>query len=154
MPPRLILILICLTAVIRGTELVEVVWELKIPSLATAKIVLEKLDRLIENGDARTVTLGKKVQRSVKRIFTKEHKVLAGKKDADDREAEARQLDRNRKQWLKPNVFGNVPALRSPDIAFGHRVDNEGGNELTGVADGNGVGSNAAGEQTHCLEAW
>jgi hypothetical protein len=107
MPPRLILILICLTAVIRGTELVEVVWELKIPSLATAKIVLEKLDRLIENGDARTVTLGKKVQRSVKRIFTKEHKVLAGKKDADDREAEARQLDRNRKQWLKPNVFGN-----------------------------------------------
>ncbi|MGY8658175.1 MAG: S1 family peptidase [Verrucomicrobiales bacterium] len=108
MPPRLILILICLTAVIRGTELVEVVWELKIPSLATAKIVLEKLDRLIENGDARTVTLGKKVQRSVKRIFTKEHKVLAGKKDADDREAEARQLDRNRKQWLKPNVFGNV----------------------------------------------
>ena len=87
MPPRLILILICLTAVIRGTELVEVVWELKIPSLATAKIVLEKLDRLIENGDARTVTLGKKVQRSVKRIFTKEHKVLAGKKDADEEEA-------------------------------------------------------------------
>ncbi len=105
---RLFLVLIGLISCLRGSELSGVVADLKDPSLTAAKGVLKKLDDLIEKGDARTVTLGKKVHRSVKRIFTKEHKVLAGKKAADEREEKAKQLDQNGRRWLKPNVHGDV----------------------------------------------
>lgn len=103
------LILLGFFSVLRAAEgLAEVVTQLKDPSLESAKKVLADLDDLVENGDARTVTLGKKVHRSVKRIFTKEHKMLAGQKAAGEREARARQLDRNGREWLKPNVHGDV----------------------------------------------
>lgn len=103
------LILLGLFPVVRGAEgLAGVVGQLKEPTLETAKKVLGDLDELVEKGDARTVTLGKKIHRSVKRIFTKEHKMLAGQKAAGEREKRARQLDRNGREWLKPNVHGDV----------------------------------------------
>jgi S1-C subfamily serine protease len=86
----------------------EVVAGFRDPSVEGAKSVLSALDDLIENGDARTVTLAKKVHRSIKRIFTIEYKVLAGKKAMLQREARARQLDRNAREWMKPNVHGDV----------------------------------------------
>lgn len=105
---RFFLILISLISALRGSELAEVVAEFKDPSIETAKATLEKLEGLIEKGDARTVTLSKKVHRSVKRIFTAEHRVLTEKKAAAARETKAKQLDTNGRKWLKPNVHGKI----------------------------------------------
>jgi len=103
-----LIFLVCPAGHARDSRLGEVVAGFRDPSIEGAKSVLSELDDLIENGDARTVTLAKKVHRSIKRIFTIEHKVLTGKKATAQREVRARQLDRNAKEWLKPNVHGDV----------------------------------------------
>ena len=68
--------------------------------------MVEELDVLIANGDARTVTLSKKIHRSVKRIFTAEFKILAAQKVANEKGVKAKQLHLNGKKWLKPNTHG------------------------------------------------
>ena len=73
--------------------------------------MLGELDALIAKGDARTVTLGKKMHRSVKRLFTKEYNVNESRKMAEVREAKAKQFDQNARQWLKPNIHGKVNKL-------------------------------------------
>ncbi|MFT6178585.1 MAG: hypothetical protein ACJAQT_002596 [Akkermansiaceae bacterium] len=115
---RFFLILIGLTSALRGSELAAVVAEFKDPSIETAKVTLEKLEKLIENGDARTVTLSKKVHRSVKRIYTTEHRVLAEKQATAAREVKAKQLDQNGRKWLKPNVHGKINRSAAR-VAFG-----------------------------------
>lgn len=91
-----------------AVDLGAAVGPLENPTLAEAKLVLAELDRLIAEGDARTVTLGKKMRRSVRRIFTQEHRVQEAKKKADEDEARARQLRRNGDEWLRPNVHGRT----------------------------------------------
>lgn len=96
---------------LRGSELGESVRPLNEPTIENAKLALEKLESLVSGGDARTVTLGKKMHRSVKRIFTKEHKMNEGRKAAAAREVKAKQLDKNGRQWLKPNIHGRINKL-------------------------------------------
>lgn len=103
---RLFLVILLSVSVLKGADLGEVVAKLKEPEIANAKLVLDELDEMIADGDARTVTLAKKIHRSIKRIFTKEHKMREGMKEANEREAKAKQYDKNGKQWLKPNVHG------------------------------------------------
>lgn len=91
-----------------GSELGRVVLPLEEPTVAQARKVLDGLAALISEGDARTVTLGKKMERSVRRIFTAEHKVLEAKKKADEQEERAKQLDLNGRKWLRPNVHGRI----------------------------------------------
>ena len=91
-----------------GSELGNVVAEFQKPTVGNAKSVLTELDRLIANGNARTVTLSKKVHRSVKRIFTLEYRIHTAQKEAAGKEARAKQLEKNAKEWLKPNVHGQV----------------------------------------------
>ena len=94
-----------------ASELGEAVERLEEPTIENAKLVLEELDALIAKGDARTVTLGKKMHRSVKRLFTKEYNVNESRKMAEAREAKAKQFDRNARQWLRPNIHGKVNKL-------------------------------------------
>jgi hypothetical protein len=91
-----------------GADLAAAVARLENPTIAEAKLVLSDLERMIAEGDARTVTLGKKMHRSIRRIFTQEHRVQEAKKKADQDEARARQLRRNGDEWLKPNVHGRI----------------------------------------------
>ncbi len=94
-----------------ASELGEAVERLEEPTIENAKLVLEELDALIAKGDARTVTLGKKMHRSVKRLFTKEYNVNESRKMAEAREVKAKQFDRNARQWLRPNIHGKVNKL-------------------------------------------
>ena len=92
-----------------GSELGRAVLPLKEePTVGAARKALEALAALIAQGDPRTVTLGKKMERSIRRIFTAEHKVLEAKKEAGEREERAKQLDRNGRKWLRPNVHGSI----------------------------------------------
>ena len=108
---RYSLITLLTISFLRGSDLGDVVAKLEDPKIESAKLVLKELDQMIVEGDARTVTLAKKVHRSIKRIFTKEHKMGEGKKLADDREAKAKQFDNNGRKWLKPNIHGRVNKL-------------------------------------------
>lgn len=101
----LLSILLC-PALLAGSELGRVVLPLGEPTVAQARKVLDGLAALIGEGDARTVTLGKKMERSVRRIFTAEYKVLEAKKKADEEEERAKQLELNGRRWLRPNVHG------------------------------------------------
>ncbi len=101
----LLSILLC-PVLLAGSELGRVVLPLGEPTVAQARKVLDGLAALIAEGDARTVTLGKKMERSVRRIFTAEHKVLEAKKKADEEEERAKQLEINGRRWLRPNVHG------------------------------------------------
>lgn len=104
-----LIVLLCLWSLpLGGSELGRVVTRLKEPTLAQAKIALEDLEKLIAEGDARTVTLGKKMQRSIRRIFTAEFKITEARKKADEKEARAKQLVINGKKWLKPNAHGRT----------------------------------------------
>ena len=94
-----------------GSELGRVVLPLEEPTVTQARKVLDGLAALIAEGDARTVTLGKKMERSVRRIFTAEHQVLEAKKKADEQEERAKQLDLNGRKWLRPNVHGRINKL-------------------------------------------
>ena len=94
-----------------GSELARAVERLEDPTLENAKLVLEELDKLIARGDPRTVTLGKKMRRSVKRLFTNEYRANENRKGAEAQEAKAKQLDENARQWLKPNIHGKVNKL-------------------------------------------
>ena len=107
----LIILSLLLLPSLKGSELGEAVKHLEEPSIESAKLVLEKLNSLIAGGDPRTVTLGKKMHRSVKRIFTKELKMNEGRKLAEEREAKAKQFDKNGRNWLKPNIHGRVNKL-------------------------------------------
>lgn len=92
-----------------GSELGKVVVPLEVePSVVQARKVLGDLATMIAEGDARTVTLGKKMERSIRRIFTTEHKVLEAKKEADEGEVRAIQLVINGKKWLRPNIHGRT----------------------------------------------
>lgn len=105
---RSLLLLFLLASTLRGSEFGVVVAKLADARIENAKLALGELEKMIAEGDARTVTLGKKIHRSVKRIFTKELKMIEGKKEADDRDAKAKQLDLNGRNWLKPNVHGRI----------------------------------------------
>jgi len=94
------------SSVLSASEIAEVLLDFKEPSMEQAKSLLEELDVLIANGDARTVTLSKKIHRSVKRIFTAEFQILAAEKVAGEKETKAKQLYSNAKKWLKPNTHG------------------------------------------------
>ena len=91
----LIILPLFIVPVLLASELGEAVERLEEPTIENAKLVLEELDTLIAKGDARTVTLGKKMHRSVKRLFTKEYNVNESRKMAEAREAKAKQFDRN-----------------------------------------------------------
>lgn len=95
-------------AFLPASEMSDIVLALKDPSFEAATAVLTELETLVERGDARTVTLSKKVHRGVKRIFTLEANLGKVRKQVDERESEARQKDRNAKRWLRPNVHGDV----------------------------------------------
>ena len=107
----LIILPLFIVPVLLASELGEAVERLEEPTIENAKLVLEELDTLIAKGDARTVTLGKKMHRSVKRLFTKEYNVNESRKMAEAREAKAKQFDRNARQWLRPNIHGKVNKL-------------------------------------------
>lgn len=107
----LMILTLLMVPTLGGTELGEAVKPLHEPTIENARLVLEKLDSLVAGGDPRTVTLGKKMHRSVKRIFTKEHKMNEGQKAAAEREVKAKQYDKNGRQWLKPNIHGRVNKL-------------------------------------------
>ena len=101
--------LLFLPLLVPGSELGKVVVPLQEePSVTQARKVLGDLAGMIEEGDARTVTLGKKMERSIRRIFTAEYQVLEAKKKADEQEARALQLVINGKNWLRPNVHGRI----------------------------------------------
>lgn len=101
--------LLFLPLLVPGSELGKVVVPLQEePSVTQARKVLGDLAGMIEEGDARTVTLGKKMERSIRRIFTAEYQVLEAKKKADEQEARALQLVINGKKWLRPNVHGRI----------------------------------------------
>ncbi len=112
---RFFFLTLLVVSCLNGSELGEVVAKLKEPKIENAKAVLGELDLMIAEGDARTVTLAKKVHRSIKRIFTKEHKILEEKKEADEREVKAKQLEKNGRQWLKPNVHGRINKLAASE---------------------------------------
>ena len=107
----LIILPLFIVPALLGSELGGAVKRLEEPTIENAKLVLEELDDLIAKGDARRVTLGKKMHRSVKRLFTKNHKINEGRKIAEAREAKAKQFDENARQWLKPNIHGEVNKL-------------------------------------------
>lgn len=107
----LIILPLFIVPTLLGSELGGAVKRLEEPTIENAKLVLEELDILIAKGDARTVTLGKKMYRSVKRLFTEEYKINEDRKMAEAREAKAKQFDRNAKQWLQPNIHGEVNKL-------------------------------------------
>lgn len=119
---RLFLLTLLTVSGLTGSELGDVVAKLKEPKIETAKEVLNELDRMIVGGDARTVTLAKKVHRSIKRIFTKEHKMLEGKKEADGGEANAKQFEKNGRQWLKPNIHGRINKLAASEAFHDAKV--------------------------------
>ena len=107
----LIILPLFIAPALLASELGAAVERLEEPTLENAKLVLGELDALIAKGDARTVTLGKKMHRSVKRLFTKEYNVNESRKMAEVREAKAKQFDQNARQWLKPNIHGKVNKL-------------------------------------------
>jgi len=84
----LIILPLFIAPALSASELGAAVERLEEPTLENAKIVLGELDALIASGDARTVTLGKKMHRSVKRLFTKEYNVNESRKMAEAREAQ------------------------------------------------------------------
>lgn len=105
------LFLLLLSVSLTASELGAVVAPLEEPTIERAKKVLGDLDRMIARGDARTVTLATKMRRSIRRIFTHEHKIQQARTEADRKEEKAKQLDQNREDWLKPNAFGRVNKL-------------------------------------------
>ncbi|MDG2399812.1 MAG: serine protease [Akkermansiaceae bacterium] len=107
----LIILPLFIVPALLGSELGGAVKRLEEPTIENAKLVLEELDILIARGDPRTVTLGKKMHRSVKRLFTKKYKINEGREVAEAREAKAKQFDGNARQWLKPNIHGKINKL-------------------------------------------
>ena len=105
---RFLFLSMVLSVGVSASELSKVVGKFKAPTLESAKGVVENLEKLIELGDARTVTLSKKVHRSVKRIFKAEQQVTKASAAAGQREVRAKQLTKNAESWLKPNVHGKV----------------------------------------------
>ena len=100
-----------------ASEMSDIVQALEDPSLKTASVVLTELEALVERGDARTVTLSKKVHRGVKRLFTLEMNLEKARTQFDERESKASQKDRNAKRWLRPNVHGDINR-KAADAAY------------------------------------
>ena len=104
-------------AFLPASEMSDIVQALEDPSLKTASVVLTELEALVEHGDARIVTLSKKVHRGVKRLFTLEMNLEKARTQFDERESKASQKDRNAKRWLRPNVHGDINR-KAADAAY------------------------------------